>query len=165
MDSHRVEKRVIEELAPRRPPRPHRPRDVSRTPSRRALDQWSDGRLTEDAFLDGSHWYKNWGYNWRYYRDIFLFARDHHLRMFAVNAPREVVTAVRKKGFQGLTPEEAAHIPTEIDTKNADHMRLFRPSSRTRASTPAMTEEQWQAMLERAVHVGRDDGRSTRSRR
>ena len=81
-------------------------------PEQRWLDDWSAGRLAEDAFLEGSRWYRNWGYNWLYYRDIFLFARDHRLRLFAINAPREVVSAVRQKGFQGLTPEEAAHIPT-----------------------------------------------------
>jgi hypothetical protein len=46
--------------------------------------------------------------------------------MFAVNTPREVVTAVRKKGFQNLTPEEAAHIPAKIDTANEDHYSLFK---------------------------------------
>ena len=69
------------------------------------------------------------------------------LRMFAVNAPREVVSAVRKKGFQGLTPEEAAHIPTRIDASNADHMRLFRASFEDASFHAAMSEEQWQAML------------------
>ena len=77
-----------------------------------------DGKLTEERFLQASRWYENWGYNWLYYRDIFLFARDHKLRMFAVNAPREVVTAVRKKGFKNLTPEEAAYIPTDVDTSS-----------------------------------------------
>ena len=146
MDTHRVEKRVIEGL--------HRAGrrvliglEMYPYPEQAWLDQWTDGKLTEEAFLDGSHWYKNWGYNWLYYRDIFLFARDNHLRMYAINAPREVVSAVRKKGFQGLTPEEAAHIPTEIDTKNADHMRLFKANFEDASFHAAMTDEQWQGML------------------
>jgi uncharacterized iron-regulated protein len=146
MDTHRVEKRVIEEL--------HRAGrrvlvglEMYPYPEQSWLDQWTDGKLTEEAFLDGSHWYKNWGYNWLYYRDIFLFARDNHLRMYAINAPREVVSAVRKKGFQGLTPEEAAHIPTEIDTKNADHLRLFKANFEDASFHAAMTDEQWQGML------------------
>ena len=146
MDSHRVEKRVIEGLH-------HAGRrvliglEMYPYPEQAWLDQWTDGKLTEEALLEGSHWYKNWGYNWLYYRDIFLFARDNRLRMFAVNAPREVVSAVRKKGFQGLTPEEAAHIPTEIDTKNADHLRLFKASFDDASFHAAMNDEEWQAML------------------
>jgi aminopeptidase N len=92
----------------------------------RGLDQWRDGLLTEDGFVRLSRWYDNWGYNWLYYRDIFLFARDQRVPMFAVNAPREVVSAVGRKGLTGLTPEEAAQIPKEIDAENADHMTFFR---------------------------------------
>ena len=90
------------------------------------LDNWCRGLLTEDGFIQLSKWYQNWGYHWLYYRDIFLYARDHGIRMFAVNAPRDVVSAVRKKGFQNLTPEESAHIPTKIDTANAEHLTLFK---------------------------------------
>jgi len=146
MDSHTVERRVVEAL--------HRAGrrvliglEMYPYPEQRWLDDWSDGKLTEEAFLDGSHWYKNWGYNWLYYRDIFLFARDNRLRMYAINAPREVVAAVRQKGFQGLTPEEAAHIPTQIDTKNADHLRLFKASFEEMSFHVGGSDEQWQAML------------------
>ena len=92
----------------------------------RYLDQWRDGLLTEEGFLQLSRWYGNWGYNWQYYRDIFLLARDRRLSMFAVNTPREVVAAVREKGLANLTPEEAAHVPPEIDVDNANHMTFFR---------------------------------------
>jgi uncharacterized iron-regulated protein len=92
----------------------------------RFLDQWRDGLLTEEGFVRISRWYDNWGYNWAYYRDIFLLARDHNVPMFAVNTPREVVAAVRKKGLANLTPEEAAHIPKDIDVDNADHMTFFK---------------------------------------
>ena len=146
MDTHRVERRVLEELVVAG-------RNVRiglemyPYPEQRWLDDWSAGRLEESAFLDGSRWYRNWGYNWLYYRDIFLFARDHRLRMFAINAPREVVTAVRQKGFRGLTPEEAAHIPTRIDTKSADHLRLFKAEFAEASFHMGGSDEQWQAML------------------
>ena len=146
MDSHRVEKRVLEGLqaAGRRV---LIGLEMYPYPEQAWLDRWTEGRLDEAAFLEGSHWYKNWGYNWLYYRDVFFFARDNHLRMFAINAPREVVAAVRKKGFQGLTPEEAAHIPTKVDTKNADHLRLFKANFDDASFHAAMNDEQWQAML------------------
>ncbi|HEY0553266.1 MAG TPA: ChaN family lipoprotein [Thermoanaerobaculia bacterium] len=148
MDFHRCELRVIEELA-----RAGRPLLVGLEmypyPEQRFLDGWVDGSLTEEAFLRESRWYESWGYNWLYYRDIFLFARDHKLRMFAVNAPRDVVTAVRKKGFQNLTPDEAAHIPTDIDTSSPEHRALFKSFFAAGGDSlhSGMTEAQWDSMI------------------
>lgn len=112
------------------------------------LDKWSAGSMSEADFLKDSRWYKNWGYHWLYYRDIFLFAKEHRLRMFGVNTPREVVAAVRRKGFANLTPEEAARIPAKIDTSSDDHKRLFRAyfSPEDSLHTSGMTEEQFSAM-------------------
>jgi uncharacterized iron-regulated protein len=112
------------------------------------LDKWSAGELSEEAFLKDSRWYKNWGYHWLYYRDIFAFSRDHKIRMFGVNTPREIVAAVRKKGFANLTPEEAARIPSKIDTDSAEHKRLFKAYFAPEDSlhTTGMTDEQFNAM-------------------
>jgi aminopeptidase N len=113
------------------------------------LDKWNAGQLGEDAFLKDSHWYKNWGYHWNYYRDIFLFARDNKVSMHAVNTPREVVSAVRRKGFENLTEEEAARIPAKIDTDNAEHKRLFKAffGEADSMHSSGMSEEQWDAMF------------------
>jgi uncharacterized iron-regulated protein len=148
MDYHRCELRVLQELV-----RAGRPvlvgLEMYPYPEQRSLDDWVDGRLTEEAFLQASRWYESWGYNWLYYRDIFLLAREHKLRMFALNAPREVVTAVRKKGFKNLTPEEAAHIPTDIDTSSPEHRTLFKSffEAGGDALHSAMSEAQWDAMI------------------
>ena len=148
MDFHRVELRVLEELVGA-----GRPVFVGLEmypyPEQRFLDAWVDGRLTEEAFLRDSRWYENWGFNWLYYRDLFLFARDHKLRMFAVNAPRDVVTAVRKKGFKNLTPDEAAHIPADIDTASPEHRTLFKSffAAGGDALHSGMDDAQWDAMI------------------
>ena len=148
-DCHAVEYRVLEALA--RSGR-HVLIGLEMYPytEQRALDQWRDGLLTEEGFLLLSRWYENWGYHWLYYRDIFLLARDQRIPMFAVNTPREVVSAVRKKGLANLTPEEAAHIPKDIDVDNADHMTFFKTAFEG-ASGPVhsadMSEPMWRNML------------------
>jgi hypothetical protein len=45
--------------------------------------------------------------------------------MFAINTPREVVTAVRKKGFENLTEEEAAHIPSAVATVTDEQRQMY----------------------------------------
>lgn len=90
------------------------------------LDDWRRGFYSEDGFIRMSQWYENWGYNWNYYRDIFLLARDHRLPLFALNAPREIVSAVSRKGLQNLSPEEKAHLAPRIDTASEEHLALFK---------------------------------------
>lgn len=114
----------------------------------RSLDHWHEGLLTEAGFVRLSQWYEHWGYHWRYYRDIFLYARDQGLRMYAVNSPRDVVTAVRRKGLQNLTAEEAAHIPADIDVDDEDHMAFFKASfDADDMLHGGMSDEAWQGML------------------
>jgi uncharacterized iron-regulated protein len=112
------------------------------------LDEWRAGSLTEQEFVARSRWYEHWGYHWHYYRDIFLFAREQGLPMHAVNTPREVVTAVRKKGFENLTEEEAAHVPPRIDTDHPEHMTLFKASVGEGDTVHGgLSAEAWQGML------------------
>jgi len=113
-----------------------------------SLDRWIDDKPTEEQFVAFSHWYKNWGYHWNYYREIFLTAQKAGARMFALNAPRDVVTAVRRKGIDNLSPEEAAYLPPSIDTDNADHLRLFKSYfSDDDTMHAGMTDEQWRSMF------------------
>jgi uncharacterized iron-regulated protein len=96
-------------------------------PQQPSLDRWSsDAALGEEAFLTESHWYKNWGYHWNYYRDIFLFARANGIRLFGVNLPRTAVQTVRMKGFDALAPEDKALLPPKVDVEDPEHQRLFR---------------------------------------
>jgi uncharacterized iron-regulated protein len=135
LDSHRAQARLVEALvATGRPvlvglemfPRDDQVDQTLRAWSQAGVGAGSDGAGSDEAaFLRESHWYRHWGYPFGYYRDLFLIARRHHLPIFGVNAPHEVITAVRKKGFDGLTPEEKAHLPPRVDTASQEHRRLF----------------------------------------
>ncbi len=114
-----------------------------------ALDLWNAGSLSEAEFLERSDWYRSWGYHWDYYRDIFLFCRGAKVALHAVNVPRELVSDVRKKGFDGLTAEQKALLPPEIDTENADHLRLLEAffGDEGGMHSASMPEAMWQGMF------------------
>lgn len=113
-----------------------------------SLDFWIDESPTEDEFVISSRWYEHWGYNWAYYREIFLSAQRAGVRMFALNAPRHVVSAVRQKGIDNLSEEEAAYMPPRVDTDDAEHLRLFKSYfSDDDAMHAAMTDDQWRSMF------------------
>ena len=126
MEFHRVQLRVLQELA-RRGRTVMVGLEMYPVPEQKWLDRWySDKKMTEEKFLDESHWYKNWGYHWNYYRDIFLFARAQHIRMFAVNLPRRAVSEVRAKGLDSLAVEYRPMLPPRVDLDSAEHQQLFR---------------------------------------
>ena len=88
------------------------------------LERWSRGELTEAQFLDESKWYESWSHHWNGYREIFLFARDHKLRMVGINAPREVVRNVRNGGLESLDAATRQRMPPKIDISSAEHRQL-----------------------------------------
>jgi len=146
MESHRVERRVIEELV-RSGRRVLVGLEMIPYTEQASLDLWTSGKLSEKEFLERSRWYRNWGHNWNYYRDIFLVAGEAQLPLYGVNAPREVLVAVRKKGLEGRTPEEAAHLPARIDTDSPEGLRLFRAELEGEEMHGSMSEEEWKAMF------------------
>ncbi|MCS6947027.1 MAG: ChaN family lipoprotein, partial [Steroidobacteraceae bacterium] len=90
------------------------------------LRDWSAGKLSEQEFLQRANWYEHWSHHWGYYRDIFLYAREHGLRLVGINAPRAVVRQVRSRGFDSLDAATRERLPPTIDTSSKEHRRLVR---------------------------------------
>ena len=93
-----------------------------------ALDDWSAGKLSESEFVERSGWARHWSYNWNYYREIFLFARDHRMKLLGANVPPELVSTVGRRGIEALEPAQRALLPPRVEWNNADAKRLFRAS-------------------------------------
>ena len=147
IEFHRVQLRVLQELK-KAGRRVHVGLEMYPYTEQGFLDEWNTGGLSEEAFVKKSRWYKSWGYHWDYYREIFLFAKAAGIPLHGVNTPREVVSAVRKKGFKDLTPEEAARIPSKIDTDSAEGKLLFAANFGPEDSMHgAMTPEQLDGMF------------------
>ena len=112
------------------------------------LTAWSSGEYTEQEFLDASEWYDAWGYHWNYYREIFVFALDNGIPVYGLNTPREIISAVRKKGIDELSEEEKAQMPPGVDVDNEEHFALFKSYFDENEDFHAsMTEEQWRGMF------------------
>lgn len=90
------------------------------------LNKWTAGILTKDEFLREIRWYVTWNFNFGYYEKVFDFAREHRLPIYALNAPREVISKIRMRGWDTLTDEEKAFFPGSPDLSNEDHRKLIR---------------------------------------
>jgi len=86
--------------------------------SQESLDDWTEGRISEQAFQ--VIYASNWSQDWSLYRDIFLFARDNHIPMIALNIPKEIVTKVSRQGYASLSTEDKKNLPqgTSCDLNN-----------------------------------------------
>jgi len=84
------------------------------------LDQWVTGEIDEQKFLEEIKWDKEWGYDYLLYKDIFDFVREKKIPLLALNAPKDVVRMVSKKGLKNLSEDEKKLLP-EIDTSDYFH--------------------------------------------
>jgi uncharacterized iron-regulated protein len=91
-----------------------------------ALNKWTAGILTKEEFLREVRWYVTWNFNFGYYEKIFDFAREHRLPIYALNAPREVISKIRMRGWDALSDQEKAFFPGPPDLTNQDHRTLIR---------------------------------------
>lgn len=81
------------------------------------LDAWTQGKMSEQDFIQVFS--ANWS-DWPLYRDIFMFAREQHIPMIALNVPKEIVKKVAHEGFASLTAAEQKGLPqgTSCDLDN-----------------------------------------------
>ena len=89
------------------------------------LDRWVAGELDETAFLQQTHWYANWRFDFGLYRDILEYAKEKGIRVVALNIPFYIPAKIRVGGIASLLPDDAKDLPATIDTSNADHRKYL----------------------------------------
>ena len=85
------------------------------------LDRWIAGELDETEFLQQTHWYANWRFDYGLYRDILEYAKEKRLRVIALNLPFQIPPKIRVGGIASLSEADRRHLPATIDTTDADH--------------------------------------------
>lgn len=111
------------------------------------LDRWVAGELDQDSFLREIRWYVTWNFNYGYYKKIFDFAREHRLPIFALNAPRNLITKVRMQGYEALNEEERQIIPP-LDLAHQEHRLLIRTIFESEEIPPQMKGANLDSMFE-----------------
>jgi uncharacterized iron-regulated protein len=90
-----------------------------------ALNKWSMGILSKQEFIHESQWYVNWNFNFGFYEGIFKLTKDNKIPLYALNAPRKLITDIRMKGWDALSDEEKEIIPNP-DLTHEEHRTLIR---------------------------------------
>ena len=89
--------------------------EMFQQPFQPALDAYVAGEIDEGEMLRRTDYFERWRFDYRLYRPILRFAREHGIPVIALNLEREITAKVGQGGLEALSPEERARIPTEID--------------------------------------------------
>ena len=92
-------------------------------PFQRHLDDYVAGELGERELLRKTEYHRRWGYDFRLYKPILDYAREHRLPVVALNLPVELTRKVGERGIEGLSAEERAGIPGEIDRSDSAYQK------------------------------------------
>ncbi|MGB8951383.1 MAG: ChaN family lipoprotein [Candidatus Aminicenantales bacterium] len=111
------------------------------------LNKWSLGILTEDEFLREAGWYVHWNFNFGFYRDIFAFVRENKIPLYALNAPREIISKIRMSGWEALREDEKKIVP-EPTLSHEEHRLLIRTIFESTELPPQMKGEGLDMMFE-----------------
>ena len=95
--------------------------EMFQRPYQAHLDDYVAGRIDECEMLRRTEYFTRWKFDHTYYAPLWQFAREHGVRVVALNAEASIVTAVRMGGIAKLTPEQRAGIAAEIDLSVPAH--------------------------------------------
>ena len=85
------------------------------------LDQWTKGELDEKTFLKQVHWYANWKYDYKFYKEILDFIKEKKIQMVGINIPFHLPPKIAIGGVDSLSPEEKKFLPKSIDLTHPEH--------------------------------------------
>jgi uncharacterized iron-regulated protein len=90
------------------------------------LDAYINKTISEPEFLRQTDYFGRWGFDWRLYRPIFRYARDHNIPMVALNAERELTDEVDRSGLAALPAANRARLPQHIEDADAAYRERLR---------------------------------------
>ncbi|MCU0935303.1 MAG: ChaN family lipoprotein [Gammaproteobacteria bacterium] len=124
LDHHQNQLEVIQRLHARRPSIAIG-MEFFQQPFQGVLDDYVAGRISERELLARSEYFDRWRFDYRLYRPILQYAREHGIPLVALNVPAELTSKVGREGIEGLTEAERAQLPAEINRDDeAYHARL-----------------------------------------
>ncbi len=91
-----------------------------------ALDDYIAGRIDEAEMLRRTQYFTRWNFDYRLYRPILRYAREHHIPIVALNASRELTQAIRRQGIAGLPPALREELPDAYDFGDREYDRILR---------------------------------------
>jgi len=112
---HRLQFNIIRDLFNRNP-KLAIGMEMFTMPTQDALNRFLAGEINERTFLKESHYFKIWGFDYRFFREILNFARENKIPVVALNLEKKTVSSVFKNGgISSLEDDIRSALPPERD--------------------------------------------------
>jgi len=87
------------------------------------LNEWTEGSLDRKTFINKTHWYANWKYDFDLYGDIFEFLKEKKICIVGLNIPFHIPPKIATGGIESLSDDEKKYLPENIDTSNTSRKK------------------------------------------
>lgn len=100
--------------------------EMFQRPFQKAIDEYLSGVIDEREFLKKTEYFKRWGFDYCFYREIIEFAKAKRIPIIALNQRSEIVDKVAKGGLDALSPEERKDIPQGMDMSDESYKKQLK---------------------------------------
>ncbi len=86
------------------------------------VNDYLNDQISEINFLEQVEYAQRWGYDYRMFRPILSYAKQHKLPVYAIGTPQEINNKISKQGLESLTELEKAYIAPKIYPTSDEHL-------------------------------------------
>ncbi len=97
--------------------------EMFQRPFQQPLDDYVAGDIDELEMLRRTEYYTRWRFNHTLYAPLWRLARERGIRVVGLNAERDIVRKIGRKGLDSLSAEERSRIAADIDLGVASHRK------------------------------------------
>ncbi|WP_243695633.1 ChaN family lipoprotein [Marichromatium gracile] len=90
------------------------------------LDAYVAGAIDEAQMLRRTEYFERWRFDYRLYRPILRFAREHEIPLIALNLDQALTRRVGEVGIDGLDPRQRAALPAALARPDAAYRERLR---------------------------------------
>lgn len=89
------------------------------------LNRFNLGQVSLDEVASELNWADEWRYDFSMFKPVFRLARERRLTIAGLNFPFELVSKVRDKGLEGLSPEDRALLPAKVQMASKEQQKAL----------------------------------------
>ena len=113
-------------------------------PFQKYLDAYIAGSIDERDFLRKTEYFHRWRIDYRNYRPIIQYAKEHSIPLLALDTADELKHKVAQSGIEGLDPEDRKQVPEEIDRSNVQYRKMLKSIYAMHPQTPGQNFEKFE---------------------